>query len=44
MSDDWRAMSAAGLGRAIGAGEIDPRDDPGAFLAKVKRRFIDGEE
>ena len=26
------------------AGEIDPLDDPGAFLAKVKRRFIDGEE
>ena len=26
------------------AGEIDPREDPGGFLAKVKRRFIDGEE
>ena len=26
------------------AGDIDPREDPGAFLAKVKRRFIDGEE
>ena len=26
------------------AGEIDPREDPGAFLAKVKSRFIDGED
>ncbi|MGR3716360.1 MAG: amidase [Thermohalobaculum sp.] len=35
MSDDWRAMSAAGLGRAIGAGEIDPRDLAEVFLAAI---------
>jgi len=35
MSDHWRTMSAAGLGRAIGAGEIDPRDLAEVFLAAM---------
>ena len=35
MSDEWRTMSAAGLGRAIGAGEIDPRDLAEVFLGAI---------
>ena len=35
MSDEWRSMSAAGLGRAIGAGEIDPRDLAEVFLGAI---------
>jgi aspartyl-tRNA(Asn)/glutamyl-tRNA(Gln) amidotransferase subunit A len=35
MSDDWRTMSAAGLGRAIGAREIDPRDLAEIFLGAM---------
>ena len=35
MSDDWRSMSAAGLGRAIGSGEIDPRDLAEVFLGAI---------
>ena len=32
MSEDWRSMSAADLGRAIGTGAVDPRDLAEAFL------------
>jgi aspartyl-tRNA(Asn)/glutamyl-tRNA(Gln) amidotransferase subunit A len=35
MSDDWRSMSAADLGRGIGAGRIDPRALAEAFLAAI---------
>ena len=35
MSDEWRTMSAADLGRAIGAGEIDPRDLAEVFLGAM---------
>ncbi|HUF87107.1 MAG TPA: amidase family protein [Thermohalobaculum sp.] len=35
MSDDWRSMSAGDLGRAIGAGRIDPRDLAEAFLEAI---------
>jgi aspartyl-tRNA(Asn)/glutamyl-tRNA(Gln) amidotransferase subunit A len=35
MSDAWRSMSAADLGRAIGAREIDPRDLAEVFLAAM---------
>lgn len=32
MSDEWRSMSAGDLGRAIGAGRVDPRELAEAFL------------
>ncbi|QBY01847.1 amidase [Rhodophyticola sp. CCM32] len=32
MRDDWQGLSASDLGRAIGAGEIDPRDLTEAYL------------
>jgi len=35
MSNAWRSMSAADMGRAIGAGEIDPRDLAEVFLAAM---------
>ncbi|MFQ5565323.1 MAG: amidase, partial [Paracoccaceae bacterium] len=35
MSDDWRDMSAADLGRGIGTGRIDPRDLAEVFLAAM---------
>jgi len=35
MSDAWRSMSAADLGRGIGAGAIDPRDLTEVFLAAM---------
>ena len=35
MSDEWRRMSAADLGRAIGAREIDPRDLAEVFLGAM---------
>jgi aspartyl-tRNA(Asn)/glutamyl-tRNA(Gln) amidotransferase subunit A len=35
MSEAWRSMSAADLGRGIGAGEIDPRDLAEVFLAAM---------
>ncbi len=35
MSDSWRSMTAADLGRGIGAGEIDPVDLAETFLAAI---------
>jgi len=35
MGDEWRKMSAAELGRGIGAGRIDPRDLAEAFLGAI---------
>lgn len=35
MSDEWRSMSAADLGRGIAAGRIDPRDLAEVFLAAM---------
>lgn len=35
MSDDWRKMSAADLGRGIGTGAIDPRDLTEVFLGAI---------
>jgi aspartyl-tRNA(Asn)/glutamyl-tRNA(Gln) amidotransferase subunit A len=35
MSDAWRSMSVADLGRGIDAGEIDPRDLTEVFLAAM---------
>ena len=35
MSDAWRGMSAADLGRGIGAGKIDPRDLAEVFLGAM---------
>jgi len=35
MSNKWRSMSAADLGRGIGAGEIDPRDLTEVFLTAM---------
>ncbi|HSF96339.1 MAG TPA: amidase family protein [Thermohalobaculum sp.] len=36
MSDEWRTMSAADLGRGIAAGRIDPRDLAEVFLAAIE--------
>ena len=36
MSDKWRSMSAADLGRGIGAGEIDPVELTEVFLAAIE--------
>ncbi len=35
MSEEWRSMSAAALGRGIGAGRIDPRDLAEVFLGAI---------
>jgi aspartyl-tRNA(Asn)/glutamyl-tRNA(Gln) amidotransferase subunit A len=35
MSDEWRSMSAADLGRGIEAGRIDPRELTEVFLAAI---------
>ncbi len=35
MADEWRAMTAAALGRGIGKGTIDPRDLAEAYLAAI---------
>jgi len=35
MTGDWRKMSAAELGRGIGAGEIDPVELAAAFLDAI---------
>jgi len=36
MGEDWRSMSAAALGRGIGAGRIDPRDLTEVFLGAIE--------
>jgi aspartyl-tRNA(Asn)/glutamyl-tRNA(Gln) amidotransferase subunit A len=36
MADDWRLMSAGDLGRAIGAGQIDPVELAGAFFDAIR--------
>jgi len=35
MGEDWRKMSAAELGRGIGAGRVDPRDLAEVFLGAI---------
>ena len=42
MSETWRGMTAADLGRGIGRGEIDPVDLTEVFLTAIAVEDRDG--